>query len=485
MFVAALGVGLIYLAFVPPLIFSLDGNSMLAVAESLVSKGSFTVPASVGHLGRGGNYYSIWYPLVSILAVPFVAMAYAVAHLAGLPRHYVAGVFASLLSILLCTGSVYLTGMLALRLGASIKGAILAALAFGLGTMTPVYARDFFADPALSFLTALTLILAMSERARKTPFVAATAGLVILAKPTGIILGPLVAAYEFFKTRSLRIAMIPLLGAGLGAALYLFYNDLRFGAFANFGYVQRSPSVGFTTSHFSEAAIGLLISPGRGIVWYCPPLLALIGLKKSKIMSAEALLIFGVATAYWLLYSCWRWWASGWDWGPRSLLLILPGLLALTGLLPARRLKFLAILTLIGFVVNAPNLVCFFERQNTEDILNRVPRSEEIWSPAKSPLFGIWGTAYDEIREANSTDVTSIVQNAGARANGPQRLDILLHQGGAFRVVAVWWWILPAFGIPRFIGAAVALLLVGLGGALIVYSLIDRPADAGLSSEFA
>jgi hypothetical protein len=459
---ASAGVGLVYLAFLPPVIVSLDGNSMLAVAESLVSKGSFTVPAGLGHLGRGENYYSVWYPLESILAVPFVALGNAIAHLAHLPSHYVAEVFTSLLSVLLCTGSVYLTGMLALRLGASIKGAILAALAFGLGTITPVYARDFFADPPLALMTAATLFFALGEGAYQSTIAASAAGLAVLCKPSGIILGPLVSAYKLFKTRSLRQAMIPLLGMGLGAALYLLYNDLRFGSFANFGREQ-SPTNGFTVSHFSEAAIAMLISPGRGLVWYCPPILALIGLKRSKIASAEALLIFGVSIAYWLLYSCREDWTGGWSWGPRFLLPILPGLLALTGLLPARRLKFLAILTLIGFVLNAPNLVCFFERQIVEDNLNGIPPSEEMWSPAKSPLVGIWHVAYDEIRDASRTDVKSIVQNAGAPASG--------LQGGAFRVVAVWWWMLPALGVPRFIGAAVAFLLVGLGGALIVYSL--------------
>jgi hypothetical protein len=461
---ASAGVGLVYLAFLSPLIYSADGNSMLAVAESLVTKRNFTVAASVGHLGRGGNYYSIWYPLESILAVPFVALGNAIAHVTHLPSHFVAGVFTSLLSILLCTGSVYLTGMLALRLGASIKGAILGALAFGLGTITPVYARDFFADPPLTLMTAATLFFAMGEGAYQSAIAAAAAGLAVLCKPSGIILGPLVSAYKLFKTRSLRQALVPLVGTAVGSLLFLLYNDLRFGEFTNFGREGAAGLDGFTIRHFFEAAAAMLISPGRGVVWYCPPILGLLGLRRTKLAHAEVLLILGVGGAYWLLYSCWQDWAGGWAWGPRFLLAILPGLLALTGLLSERRLRIMPVLILLGFVVSAPNLVCFFERYQTEDLANRVSPAQEMWSPSKSPLIGIWRVAYHEIRDARATDVRSIVHNAGKSDNRPE-------DWRAFRIVAVWWWLLPAFGIPRFVGAAVALLLLGFGATLIRYSL--------------
>jgi hypothetical protein len=56
----ALGFGfaLIYLAKVPPGIYSVDGNAMLAVAESLVTHRGFTVPETMGIVGVGGRIYS-------------------------------------------------------------------------------------------------------------------------------------------------------------------------------------------------------------------------------------------------------------------------------------------------------------------------------------------------------------------------------------------------------------------------------------------
>ena len=68
----ACATGLLYLAFLPPGIYSDDGNSMLAVAESIVAHHSLTVPAGLGIPGRGGEIYSAYYPLQSFLAAPFV-----------------------------------------------------------------------------------------------------------------------------------------------------------------------------------------------------------------------------------------------------------------------------------------------------------------------------------------------------------------------------------------------------------------------------
>ena len=60
-----LGLTLFFIALVPPGIYSVDGNAMLAVSESLVTHRGFTVPESLGVPGVGGRIYSHWYPLLS------------------------------------------------------------------------------------------------------------------------------------------------------------------------------------------------------------------------------------------------------------------------------------------------------------------------------------------------------------------------------------------------------------------------------------
>ena len=160
-----LGVTLILLAFVPPLIINVDGDSMLAVAESLYEKHTFAVPigTALSMDGRGGQYYSIMYPLISVLAVPSVALGSGVARIFHLPTHYVASIFALSLNAVLTAGTAYFTALIAISLGASPKSSAIAALSFAFGTFAFVYARTFFAEPLLALLTAASI--ATSESA--------------------------------------------------------------------------------------------------------------------------------------------------------------------------------------------------------------------------------------------------------------------------------------------------------------------------------
>jgi hypothetical protein len=59
------GTWLLYLAFLSPGIYSIDGYSMLAVAHSIVTLHNVSVPAGLGIPGKGGLIYSSWYPLQS------------------------------------------------------------------------------------------------------------------------------------------------------------------------------------------------------------------------------------------------------------------------------------------------------------------------------------------------------------------------------------------------------------------------------------
>ena len=51
---------------------------------------------------------------------------------------------------------------------------------------------------------------------------------------------------------------------------------------------------------------------------------------------------------------------GGWSWGPRHLLPILPGLVALTGVLSNGWRKVLVLSAILGFLLTAPNLVSFY-----------------------------------------------------------------------------------------------------------------------------
>jgi hypothetical protein len=465
---AALGILLVYGAFLCPLVYSVDGNSMLAVSESLALHHSFAIGPQFGVLGRAGRFYSIWYPLLSILAVPFVWVGSIAGKWTGLPLHYALQPFALILQDLITALTAYVTALLALRLGARMSGAVWAAIGFAFGTCAMVYARSFFADPLLALLTVVGIYLQLGKRRAGTFAAAAVSALAVLAKPTGVILGPILGAYAMFTRRSLWAGLPQLSGTTAGALAYLGYNKLRFDGWLTFGHAQAATVQGFTIAVLPWSTIGLLVGTGNGLLWYCPIVLALAGLSRWVWRRPDVRLVAVVGIAYLAIYSPRFDWAGGWAWGPRLLVPALPGWAALCGLLEdGWRSLFIALIA-AGLVVNAPNLVSFYQRYLQECL---VAASSAKVACSQPPFLRIWGSAYREINDARTTDVDALVRQAGSTDTGPQDWRTL-------RIVAVWWWLLPAAGIPRIAGASVALCLVLAGGFLMRGALIVTPEPA-------
>lgn len=464
-----LGSWLIYLAFLSPGIYSVDGGSMLAVADSLVRHHDVTVPAGLGIEGPDGNTYSSWYPLQSLLALPVVAAAAKASSILHLPLRYVESISATVLPAFYTALTVPLVYLLALALESSQAGAWLAALTYGFGTIALVYTRDFYADPLLALLMALGLQLAF--RPTRSWKIVPVTGLAVLAKPTGIILGPILTLYIFWKTRRFWPSLLPGLGSAAGLALYFVYNYYRFGNIRTFGQPWR-----FSLTFVPQGVAGLLISSGEGLLWYCPctalAILAFFKLNRQRLeIWAQALTIVALAMMSVLLHSLWAAWNGGWSWGPRLLLPILPGVVALTGTLQGRWQKLLALSAMIGFLLSAPNLVSSFTRYLSEANEAGVPETAVMWQPSRSPLVHAWPAAYRQVEDARRLDVRDLL----AQSNGTPAAKI--GDSRALRIVAVWWWLLPVVHISRTWGVLAALLLSAAGIWLIV---LARPAEHAL-----
>src|ERR1044072_8784132 len=100
----AVGFACITLALMPPGNVSSDGAAMLHVGTSLATGHGFSVPCQFGIPGRGGDCFSTYYPLQSILGVPFIAIGRALASWVGAPTSYVAGFTAQVLPALAAAG---------------------------------------------------------------------------------------------------------------------------------------------------------------------------------------------------------------------------------------------------------------------------------------------------------------------------------------------------------------------------------------------
>jgi len=448
-----IGVALVYLALLPPQVNSPDAEAMVKVAESLVIDGSLTVPEELGLLAPDGRYYSKWYPLLSFLAVPFVALGLAVAGIAGLPGHYVAVACALALTALVIGATTSLVALLVLRLGGTRKGACLAALGFAFGTFTVAYARTFFAEPLLALLTIGSLYLALGDKKKEVIGTGLVTALAVLAKPTGVIVGPILSAYLLLKKRPLKHVVVPTLGTLVGIGLYGVYNYIRF----------KNPTVTGQPANFRISAIptgilGLLVSPGRGLVWYCPPvILSVIGLRGAwRSKKLESLAIIAVFLGYLLIHSYRVRWFGGWSWGPRYIFPALPLLIVLAGMVERRWRKLLVTLCIVGFIVNSPTIVAFYQRYYAESHERGIPEKALHWAPSRSPLLHVWGASSRQVRDALDSDVRDLIREAGKPGKTMTGRPTL-------RVVALWWWMLPAAGIPRWIGASFAFFVLAIG----------------------
>jgi hypothetical protein len=456
---AVAGIWMMLVAFTPPVIAKGDGSSMFAVAESIVTGGSMAVPPGQGVIGREGRYYSPWYPLLSLVLVPFAAVGQVLASVVSLPRHYLAGAAALIFPSMLISANALMTIALALRLGTSVKGALWSGLAFVFGTIALVDAREILADPLLALLTAVIIYLALADSKNfRTVTIGVVSTLAVLAKPTGLIVGPAAAAFILMRQHEIRTAAAPLCGAVIGMVLYLGYNDYRFGESLFFG----QPAV-FRLRNVPAGIVGQLVSPGHGLFWYCPPVLALVFLPRSILRRAETWLCIGVATAYLICYSAWRVWDAGWCWGPRFMIAGLPGLMALTGFLNQQGRRWLILLTIVGITVAAPNIVCNYERVYVESAAAGTSDSVRDWSITQAPITAVWSAAERTIRASllPQNDVRLLVGKAGTAEHKSA------EEMPGLNVIALWWWMLPAAHIPAWIGALAALSIT-ISGILLV-----------------
>lgn len=457
--VLTLGFSLIFFAILAPGIYSVDGNAMLAVSESLVTHRGFTVPEGLGTPGVGGRIYSHWYPLISVLNVPFAYLALLASRVTHQPFHYLAAIFALPMMGVLTAVTAGLVALLAKRLGATGRGAWLAAVSFCLGTVALAYGRTFYAEPLL----ACTVIAAVYFIFELTPggilLGSAFAALAMLAKPTGIIVGPILVAYLLCKRVPFFRSLLPIAGTAIGFALFAGFNVVRFGHPLDFGI--QNP---FSPAYLVAGSAGLLFSPGYGLLWYCPPaILGVFGFRSAlRAHRFEALAIAAVFAGFLLLHSCLPYWFAWWSWGPRYLVPVVPLLCALAGLLEGSWRRSLAVLAVLGFVINAPTILCFYERYYSELNERGIPTGESLtWSLRYAPSLHEWPAAIRQVRDAQKTDVREIFTQRGSPST-------TISQSRALRVVALWWWVLPIIHVPRLVGALLSVMLTACGAWLIV-----------------
>ncbi len=161
-----------------------------------------------------------------------------------------------------------------------------------------------------------------------------SSGLVFVTRVAGIIAPPIFALYLFLLHRRRsgtargalqRDLAIYIAGVAPSIILNAAYNLLRFGS-----PLRAEPHADATFGVIPLSSLPeLLLSPGKGLIWYTPAvLLLLLAARRFWRRAPEAALLFGIICAVYLLfYSSVTYWHGDPAWGPRYLYATLPYLI--------------------------------------------------------------------------------------------------------------------------------------------------------------
>lgn len=339
--------------------FNDNGVSRMALAVCAAAEGRVSIEpfqnATVDRAFRDGHYYSDKAPGLSLAAVPIVAGVLAATGGGSASDLAVTApppdvlpltlrfAFLVLIATALLNGgatalaacAVYLT---ARRLGRDPEAALIAALAFALGTPAWGWATAFFGHAlagALGFM-AFALTISRLERSRAGLPGWMAVGLLLgysvlteypLAIPAAIIMGVAALGARRYGGTT-RAAGGIALGASVPAAALLAYNYMVSGSWSSLPYEHvvgwdgmRRGFLGVTFPH-PQALWGILLSERRGLVWFSP-ICALVPLSFWRARRTMPRLYWGAALAivlYFLLFNAsYVYWDGGYSTGPRHL----------------------------------------------------------------------------------------------------------------------------------------------------------------------
>lgn len=415
-----LGLLFVYLISYTGMHYSIDEMSALAISESILQGRSWSVnqmeweqlwEPSQNVFGVDGNLYSKKGLGVSLLALPLYFVGKSLPMIGGIATAKLLGIILTALTALF----LFETGV---QLGFRPLICVSGTLAWGLGTLAWPYARTLFPEPLSAFAVAITVYgcshfqLGLGAKHKWLLVSSLGISLLILAKSANVVIAlPFVGYVLFYLLLWHRESLVHgwknlftatlWFGVPIGVTLLIIivHNYLRFHRL--FSYPLVDPREGFITPP-QIGLVGILFSPGKGLLWYVPLLLLIPFVFKSwkkRQQMHYALLLLAAFVANLLLYAGWADWSGGRAWGPRMVLPTLPALAIL--LLPAwqqmlaakvkswQRVVMIALL-LVSVAFQLLGVLVSAEVQEGVDLRNGVTLPELHWQWQYSPLLTYW-----------------------------------------------------------------------------------------------
>lgn len=288
--------------------------------EGLVLSGITPDDAQYVQVGKDGRRYSGYLPVAAMLHI----LTIQVALLTGIEAEGVPALF--------------LLGLVAWTLVAWGKRSGVSPCAAAAGAVLACFGTALWPMAALGYdvvIEALALSLVLragaNEGERLEPWLLAGAAIgLAFATRLGAALLVVPAAVAALAAPRRRVSTVLRQGSALaagaapGALLVFCYNFQRFGSpFVVFqptalGRVEDLGAPWFSVLHLQGIA-GLLLSPGKGLFWYAPPMLLVAAWAPVLVRRhrAAALTLGAYALATLVVFGRFRYWHGDWAWGPR------------------------------------------------------------------------------------------------------------------------------------------------------------------------
>ena len=462
-----------------------DGTEAFLVTESMVSKNTAKLDPfvpSVKELGFNVNYtvyannamqsrsnanlsnttlepvYTVRSLLLSAVGVPF----YLSGLLMNISPFLTIGLLVNTLILSLTSLSIF---CISIEVHQSRKIAFVLGLIFSVCSFVWPYVNSFWVQPLQALILSSSLLFILKVQhydksylcsytvkyGRKRFYFSALSGfllgLSVFAHPISLIFIPAFLVYTFFRVMRHDIKNFLLLVSLI--ALMLFFvglvNYARFGSFTDFGY-----------GYFSSLAahdgwrglIGLLVSPGVGLIFFFPIAILLpLGAKYMyKDNRALFFLCIYIIIANWIYIGTLSYgaepssWSGGIAWGPRYLIPVMPFIMIVLGsiflhLRRRRILKAIVIsLCLVGFYVNLSGILIWFQYGlmygwYVERLATSPNYMETMtWSPAYSTIvLQTKAMLADYVSSINPEQYIGTSLSWAAYGNAPCSYDLYLY----------------------------------------------------------